>query len=70
MAVPWLGGVTPLLVHSAAQFAPPPPPALTSRRYTRDFAEVKAVGSATSTARTADQTATALFFSGNAVVQF
>ena len=68
MAVPWLGGVTPLLVHSATQFAPPPPPALTSRRYTRDFAEVKAVGSATSTVRTADQTATALFFSGNAVV--
>jgi hypothetical protein len=70
MAVPWLGGVTPLLVHSATQFAPPPPPALTSRRYTRDFAEVKAVGSATSTVRTADQTATAMFFSGNAVVQF
>ena len=70
MAVPWLGGVTPLLVDSATQFAPPPPPALTSRRYTRDFAEVKAVGSATSTVRTADQTATALFFSGNALVQF
>ena len=70
MAVPWLGGVTPLLVHSATQFAPPPPPALTSMRYTRDFAEVKAFGSATSTVRTADQTATALFFSGNAPVQF
>jgi hypothetical protein len=70
MAVPWLGGVTPLLVRSATQFGPPSPPALTSRRYTRDFAEVKAVGSATSTVRTADQTATALFFSGNAVVQF
>jgi hypothetical protein len=70
MAVPWLGGVTPLLIRSATQFAPPPPPALTSARYTRDFHEVKAVGSATSTVRTADQTATALFFSGNAVVQF
>jgi hypothetical protein len=69
MAVPWLGGVTPLLVRSATQFAPPPPPALTSERYTRDFAEVKAVGSATSTVRTAEQTATALFFSGNAGVQ-
>jgi hypothetical protein len=69
MAVPWLGGVTPLLVRSATQFAPPPPPALTSRRYTRDFNEVKAVGSATSTVRTAGQTATALFFSGNAFTQ-
>ena len=70
MAVPWLGGVTPLLVRSATQFAPPPPPALTSSRYTRDFNEVKAAGSATSTARTAGQTATAVFFSGNAFVQF
>jgi hypothetical protein len=69
MAVPWLGGVTPLLVRSATQFAPPPPPALTSKRYTRDFMEVKAVGSATSAVRTADQTATALFFSGSAGVQ-
>ena len=31
---------------------------------------MKAVGSATLTVRTADQTATALFFPGNAVVQF
>ncbi|WP_328468346.1 vanadium-dependent haloperoxidase [Actinoplanes sp. NBC_00393] len=69
MAVPWLGGVTPLLARSAAQFAPPAPPALTSRRYTRDFAEVKAMGSLNSTARTAAQTDTALFFSGNAAVQ-
>jgi hypothetical protein len=70
MAVPWLGGVTPMLVRSATQFGPPPPPALTSARYARDFAEVKALGSIASTARSADQTATALFFSGNALVQF
>jgi hypothetical protein len=62
--------VTPLLVHSATQFAPAPPPALTSARYTRDFNEVKALGSDNSTERTADQTATALFFSGSPVVQF
>jgi hypothetical protein len=70
MTVPWLGGVTPMLVRSATQFWPPPPPALTSKRYARDFAEVKALGSVDSTARSADQTATALFFSGNALVQF
>ena len=71
MAVPWMGGVTPLLVRSGAQFGEPgPPPALTSDRYTRDFNEVKAVGSATSTVRTATQTSTALFFSGNAAAQF
>jgi hypothetical protein len=70
MAVPWMGGVTPLLVRSGTQFEPGPPPAMTSARYTRDFAEVKAFGSATSTVRTAEQTSTALFFSGNAAIQF
>jgi hypothetical protein len=69
MVDPWLGFVTPLLVHSATQFGPPPPPALTSDRYTRDFNEVKAFGSATSTVRTPEQTSTALFFSGLANVQ-
>jgi hypothetical protein len=70
MSAPWLGFVTPLLVHSATQFAPPGPPALTSARYTRDFNETKALGSRTSTQRTADQTATATFFSGSALVQY
>jgi hypothetical protein len=64
MVDPWMGFVTPLLVHSPTQFAPPDPPALTSARYTRDFNEVKALGSATSTVRTPAQTSTALFYSG------
>jgi hypothetical protein len=71
MATPWLGGVTPLVVRSATQFGPSrPPPDLTSRQYTRDFVEVKALGSMASAARTPEQTRTALFFSGNAAVQF
>ena len=70
MSAPWLGFVTPLLVRSATQFAPPPPPALTSARYTRDFAEVKALGSVNSTARTPAQTSTAQFFSGNPLPQY
>jgi hypothetical protein len=71
MAVPWMGSVTPLLLRSGAQFGEPgPPPALTSHRYTRDFNEVKAFGSSNSIVRTAEQTSTALFFSGNAAVQF
>jgi hypothetical protein len=70
-SAPWLGGVTPLLVRGGAQFGEPgPPPRLASARYARDFTEVKAVGSAGSTVRTAEQTATATFFAGNAVVQF
>jgi hypothetical protein len=70
MSAPWLGFVAPLLVRSPTQFGPPPPPKLTSARYTRDFNEVKAFGSSTSTARTPAQTATALFFSGSALVQY
>lgn len=70
MSAPWMGFVTPLLVRSATQFAPPPPPTLTSARYTRDFNEVKALGSLTSTERTAAQTDTAVFFSGNALIQY
>jgi hypothetical protein len=70
MSAPWLGFVTPLLVHSATQFAPAAPPTLTSARYTRDFKEVKALGSLNSTERTADQTSTARFFSGSALVQY
>ena len=68
---PYLGAVRPLLVDSAAQYAPPRPPALTSARYAADYAEVMAFGRADpGSARTAEQTATARFFSGNAVVQF
>ena len=70
MSAPWLGFVAPLLVRSATQFAPPPAPALNSARYTRDFAEVKALGSVNSTVRTPAQTGTAQFFSGNPLVQY
>jgi hypothetical protein len=70
-SAPWLGFVTPLLVRSGAQFGKiGPPPGLTSARYTRDFKEVKALGSVNSTERTAEQTAAALFYSGSAFVQF
>ncbi len=67
---PWLGFVKPLLAHSATQFGPAPPPTLSSDLYTQAFDDVKAYGSATSTARNVEQTATARFFSGNAFVQF
>src|SRR5215472_2954621 len=70
MSAPWLGFVAPLLVRSATQFAPPPPPTLTSARYTRDFAEVKALGSVNSTVRTPAQTSRARCCSGDALVQY
>jgi hypothetical protein len=70
MADPWLAFVKPLLVRSADQFLPGPPPALTSAQYTRDYDEVKALGSKTSTARTPEQTTTARFYSGSLLVQW
>jgi hypothetical protein len=68
---PWLGFMKPLLIRSGAQFGEPgPPPAMTSRRYTRDFNEVKALGSNDPTTRTTEQNQIALFYSGNPIVQF
>lgn len=54
--------MTPFALTSPSQFLPPPPPALTSAVYTRDFNEVKAMGSATSMTRTAFDTETARFW--------
>jgi PAP2 superfamily len=50
------GRVTPFVLDSGDQFRPAPPPALTSDAYAAAINEVKSLGSATSTTRTADQT--------------
>ena len=68
--VPWFGGVTPLMARSGAQFDPGPPPGLTTATYTQDYIEVKAYGARTGSSRNQDQTATALYFSGDPVRQF
>jgi hypothetical protein len=60
--------MTPWALSSPSQFLPPPPPALTSARYTHDFDEVKAIGSANSTIRTPYQTQTAFFWGGDTPV--
>lgn len=54
--------MTPWAMSSPSQFRPAGPPALTSARYTADFNEVKVMGSASSAARTSDQTVYALFW--------
>lgn len=51
----------PFVVTSHAQFRAPPPPALASPAYARDLQQTKALGSADSVVRTADQTAAARF---------
>ncbi len=48
--------VLPFAITSSTRFAPNPPPSLTSAEYTAAFNEVKEIGAATSTTRTADQT--------------
>jgi hypothetical protein len=64
---PWVGGVRPFLIESSSQFRTPGPNALTGAAYTADYNEVKTLGGdgvVTSTARTPDQTRTALFWTG------
>jgi len=48
--------VLPFAITSNTQFSPNPPPTLTSTEYASAFNEVKELGSAISTTRTADQT--------------
>jgi hypothetical protein len=56
--------VMPFALISGTQFTPPPPPALNSVQYAIDYNEVKALGSATSIVRTADQTLVARLWAG------
>jgi hypothetical protein len=56
----WVKDVRPFMLEDLIEADAPYP--LTSRRYAREFDEVKRLGSATSSARTADQTAMARFW--------
>jgi len=67
---PWLSDVTPFLLVKGGQFAAPPPPRLGSGRWVELFDEIKRVGSATSTERTAEQTAVARFWTANVLRQY
>ena len=70
MVSPWLGFTEPLVVESPVEFATDGPDPLDSEAYAADFAEVAAMGSATSAARTAEQTDLALFWSDNPARQY
>ena len=56
----WLKDVRPFLIREGDPG--PPPYSLTSKKYAREFDEVKSVGSVNSTTRTADQTDAARFW--------
>ena len=55
--------VAPFAIPDAADFLPPPPPALDSAPYARDLGEVRDLGSRTSTLRTPEQTLIARYWS-------
>jgi vanadium-dependent haloperoxidase-like protein len=57
-----VSGFTPWVMSSAAQFRPPPPPALTSETWTRDFNEIREIGELNSKTRSAGQTEIAKFW--------
>jgi hypothetical protein len=61
---PGLGNVTPFGIRHGSQFRLGPPPALTSRKYARDYNEVKRVGDVNSpeSERPKDRTDVARFY--------
>jgi hypothetical protein len=70
MAVHWMAGFDPFTLTGPARFRADPPPALTSERYTRDYDEVKKLGSFDSTERTPAQKDLAYFYTDNFVAQW
>ena len=60
--LPGWGAVDPFAISAGDQFRPAPPPDITSAAFAAAFDQVKSLGSATSTTRTADQTQVALFW--------
>jgi hypothetical protein len=67
--LPGWGKVTPFVLRRSGQFEPEGPPPLSSRRYARDYNEVKAIGAQNSATRTPEQSTIARFwyeFSGAA----
>ena len=62
---PYLGQVTPFFMTRPTQFRPEAPPAVTSKRYTRDYNEVRLYGAKTDSMRSDEQTDLANFWGGN-----
>ena len=61
-AFPQWPGRKPWTMASADQFRPAPPPSLGSKRWVRDYSEIKAIGAKNSPSRSAEQTDIARFW--------
>jgi hypothetical protein len=66
---PYLGLMQPFSLDSADQFRPGGPPALSSKKWAKEYNEVKEIGSSTSTTRTPEQTLAARFWAEPPVQQ-
>jgi hypothetical protein len=67
---PWLSDVVPFVLQTPDQFLPDPPPALSSIEWAEAFEQIKQYGAASNSARTPEQTATALFWTANVIRQY
>jgi hypothetical protein len=67
---PWMATMRPFVLGRAGEFLPPPPPSLSSPGWVAAFEEVKSLGTASSTTRTPDETAAAIFWTANVVRQY
>ncbi|MGN6799952.1 MAG: vanadium-dependent haloperoxidase [Gaiellaceae bacterium] len=67
---PWVAFMKPFMLANPSRFRLTAPLSLTSSEYATELNELEAYGSATSTARTADETATAWFWNANAINQY
>jgi hypothetical protein len=61
----YLGQVTPFFMTRPTQFRSEPPPAVTSKQYTRDYNEVKLYGAKVGSLRSVEQIDLANFWAGN-----
>jgi membrane-associated phospholipid phosphatase len=64
--LPQWGFVTPFALPSGSFMRPPGPPELTGERWAADYNEVKALGAAVNSSRTAEQSLIALFWADGA----
>lgn len=64
-ATPGWKNVTPWVLDDVSRFAPDGPPALHSKRWARDYNEVKEIGAINSATRTEEQTKIAQFWLGS-----
>jgi hypothetical protein len=67
---PWVGNVQPFILQGPGQFHPHPPPPLTSQQWVAEFNEIKLYGPALGSARTAEQTDIARFWTANVIRQY